>query len=51
MILLVMKFTAEGQRAIRRAIDGKVLATWLTVLLLATCHFDLTPAQLRDGVT
>ena len=37
------------KRAIKRAICGKTSA-WLAVLPLATCHFDLAPAQFRDGL-
>ena len=46
---VLMQFTPKRKRAIKRAICGKTSA-WLTVLPLAICHFDLAPAQFRDGL-
>ena len=46
---ILMQFTPKRKRAIKRAISGKTSA-WLSVLPLATCHFDLSPAQFRDGL-
>ena len=46
---ILMQFTSKQKRAIKRAISGKT-SEWLSVLPIATCHFDLSPAQFRDGL-
>ena len=46
---ILMQFTSKRKRAIKRAISGKTSAR-LSVLPIATCHFDLSPAQFRDGL-
>ena len=46
---ILMQFTSKRKRAIKRAISDKTSA-WLSVLPIATCHFDLSPAQFRDGL-
>eukprot|EP00731_Ephydatia_muelleri_P003437 Em0001g3437a len=46
---IFMQFISKRTRAIKKAISGKTSA-WLSVLLIATCHSDLSPAQFRDGL-
>ena len=46
---ILMQITSKRKRAIKRAISGKTSAR-LSVLPIATCHFDLSPAQFRDGL-
>ena len=40
-------FSSSSHQSDKRAISGKTSA-WVSVLPIATCHFDLSPAQFRD---
>ena len=46
---IILTFSPDRQRAIRRALKGKT-STWLTILPLQKYHFDLSPMQFRDGL-
>ena len=47
---LLTSVSSSTHRAIERAVDFGV-SGWLTVLLLAQYHFDLSPQQFRDALS